>query len=246
MVVAFLGTKGGTGTTTMAVNCAAGLQRLTNQSTLVVDVKRGSGDVAVFLDLRPRYTLADLLDHVGWTDVEAASRFVTNHPCGIDVLAASEGFTRPGSRDAEGVEQSLRTLSRRYDFVVVDAGCLLTTPTVSALLVADLVLLVANPDLPCLRNLRRLTDALRLAGVAPERLRLVLNRASEHAVLSATLIEQALDRRIDFQIASDYRAVSTAINGGVPVSSQRQSVLAAQVDTMASTLIDQRVLLSTP
>jgi Flp pilus assembly CpaE family ATPase len=32
MIVSFLGTKGGTGTTTLAVNCAADIRRITNRS----------------------------------------------------------------------------------------------------------------------------------------------------------------------------------------------------------------------
>ena len=49
MIVTFLGTKGGTGTTTLAVNAAADIRRQTNRSTLLVDLTTGCGDVAVFL-----------------------------------------------------------------------------------------------------------------------------------------------------------------------------------------------------
>ena len=76
MIVTFLGTKGGTGTTTMSVNCAADIQRLSNRPTLIADVKQGPGDVAVFLGLRPRYSVVDLIDQLGWTDTELATRFV--------------------------------------------------------------------------------------------------------------------------------------------------------------------------
>ena len=39
MIVSYLGTKGGTGTTTLAVNGAADIRRLTNRPTVVVDLK---------------------------------------------------------------------------------------------------------------------------------------------------------------------------------------------------------------
>ena len=57
MIVSFLGTKGGTGTTMLAVNVAADIRRLTGRATIVVDLKQGPGDVALFLGLRPRHTL---------------------------------------------------------------------------------------------------------------------------------------------------------------------------------------------
>lgn len=237
MIVSFLGTKGGTGTTTMAVNCAAAIKRISNRGTLIADVKPGPGDVAVFLGLRPRYSILELIDQVGWSDRALATRFVAEHDCGLHVLAASEGFGRPNSRDAEGIDQMLRCFSAMYDFVIVDAGTTLTASTVAALTLSDLVLLVANPDVPCLRHLQRLSDALRLAGVAPERVRIVLNRTSETSLLPVPQIEKVLSRQIDFQVSSDYRTVAAAVNTGVPMSSLRETGLHTQIDSMARTII---------
>ncbi len=237
MIVTFLGTKGGTGTTTLAVNCAADIKRISNRGTLIADVKQGPGDVSVFLGLRPRYSIVELIDQVGWSDRALAARFVTEHDCGLHVLAASESFGRPNSRDAEGIEQALRFLSKSYDFVVVDAGSTLTASAVAALALSDMVLLVANPDVPCLRNLQRLNDALRLAGVAPERVRIVLNRTSDHDALPVPQIEKVLSRTIDFQVPSDYRTVAAAVNTGVPVSATRGTELHTQIDNMARTII---------
>jgi len=237
MVVTFFGTKGGTGTTTMAVNCAADIKRISNRRTLIADVKQGPGDVSVFLGLRPRYSIIELIDQVGWSDRALAARFVAEHDCGLHVLAASEGFGRPNSRDAEGIDQALRVLSTMYEFIVVDAGSTLTASTVTALTLSDVVVLVANPDVPCLRNLQRLNDALRLAGVAPERVRIVLNRTSENDALPVPQIEKVLSRTIDFQVPSDYRTVAAAVNTGVPVSCVRGTELHLQIDSMARTLI---------
>ncbi len=57
---------------------------------------------------------------------------------------------------------------------------------------SDSILLVANPDVPCLRNLQRLVDGVKAAGVPVERLQIVLNRASEFGVLSTAQIERVL------------------------------------------------------
>ena len=237
MIITFLGTKGGTGTTTMAVNCAAEIYRLSRRPTVIVDAKQGHGDVAVFLGLRPRYSIVDLIDQLGWSERALASRFVTEHDSGVHVLAAAEGFARPNSRDGEAVEQSLICLSKMYDFVVIDAGSTLSSSAVTAMTIADVVMLVANPDLPCLRNLQRLTDALRLAGVAPEHLRVLLNRASDNGLLPVSQIEKVLRRTIDFLVPSDYRTVAAAVNTGVPVRNLRQTDLHLQLEVMSRTLL---------
>src|SRR5262245_45440397 len=55
----FFGAKGGAGTTTMAVNCGVELARLTKRSTVIVDIKAGLGECALFLGVKPRYSVLD-------------------------------------------------------------------------------------------------------------------------------------------------------------------------------------------
>jgi pilus assembly protein CpaE len=232
MIVSFLGTKGGTGTTTLAVNCAADIRRITNRSTIVVDLKSGPGDVALFLGLRPRHSLLSALDHLAWIDPMMLSKYVIEHECGLHVLAAGDDFARPAAREVESVEQILRALNSIYDFVILDVGTSLMTAEV-ALQLSDSILLVANPDVPCLRNLQRLIDGVKAAGVPGERLQIVLNRASEFGVLSTAQIERVLGFNITFTVNSDYRTVASAVNSGVPVSTLRASELNGQLDTIA-------------
>lgn len=220
MTVAFLGTKGGTGTTTMMVNIGAELRRVTGRPTILVDLKPAPGDVALFLGLRPRHTLTHVLDRLAWQDASLGG-FVMPHPCGVDVLAAGEEWGRPALRDAEGVEATVHGLRSSYDFVVIDAGSSLTPATAAALQAVDVIVLVANPDVPCLRNLQRLIDAVRLAGVPVDRLRMLLNRASDFGAVSVAQIGDVLRVPIDWSVPSDYRTVAAAVTSGVPVRSLR-------------------------
>jgi pilus assembly protein CpaE len=237
MIVSYLGTKGGTGTTTLAVNGAADIRRLTGRSTVVVDLKSGTGDVALFLGLRPRYSVLTALDHLAWLDPAVLRRFVVEHVCGLHVLAAGDDFTRPGARDAEHMEHLLRALNAVYDFVIVDAGCTLAPPATTAIQQSDAILLVANPDVPCLRNLQRIIDAVKTIGVASERLKIILNRASEFGVLSTAQIERVIGLSIAHNVNSDYRTVASAVNSGVPVSALRAATeLNAQLEAIAAVL----------
>jgi pilus assembly protein CpaE len=236
MIVSFLGTKGGTGTTTLAVNGAADIRRLTGRSTVIVDLKTGPGDVALFLGLRPRHTLLTALDHLAWIDPGSLRRFVVEHECGLHVLAAGDEFGRPALRDADHVEQLLRVLNGMYDYVILDAGSSLVPPATTALQLSETIMLVANPDVPCLRNLQRIIDAVKSTGVPPERLKIVLNRASELGVLSTAEIERVLGLGIAHSVNSDYRTVASAVNSGVPVSTLRATELNKQLDAIARNL----------
>src|SRR5258705_2790162 len=66
----FFGAKGGAGTTTLSVNCAVERARLSNKPTVVVDLKPGLGEVALFLGMRPRYSLLDAIDNLHRLDRE--------------------------------------------------------------------------------------------------------------------------------------------------------------------------------
>ena len=100
MIVSFLGTKGGTGTTTLAVNAAADVRRITGRPSVVVDLKSGLGDVALFLGLRPYHTLLDVVDQVAWLDPVTVSRLVTEHDCRAATISAAprRATPRPWSR----------------------------------------------------------------------------------------------------------------------------------------------------
>jgi pilus assembly protein CpaE len=236
VIVSFLGTKGGTGTTTLAVNGAADIRRITNRPTVIVDLRNGPGDVALFLGLRPRHSILTALDHLAWIDPTMLSRYVVEHECGLHVLAAADEFGRPGLRDVDAVEQTLRALNSIYDFVILDVGTSLMMPAASALQLSDTIMLVANPDVPCLRNLQRLVDAVKTAGVPGERLKVILNRASEFGVMSTAQIERVLGFNISYSVNSDYRTVASAVNSGVPVSSLRASEIHAQLDAIARSI----------
>jgi pilus assembly protein CpaE len=237
VIITFLGTKGGTGTTTMAVNCATTIRRISNQPTLLVEAKPGPGDLAVFLALRPRHSLLELLDQRGWTHRDRLRRFVCEHDSGLHVLVAGEAFGRPNDGDQDAFDQVLAHVRGMYGYVVIDAGSTLTSSAVTALGTTDMVMLVANPDVPCLRNVRRLSDALRVAGVVPERIRILLNRASDQGVMPVPQLESVLGRAIDFQVGSDYRTVASALNSGVPIAALRPTILQHQIESLARTVI---------
>ena len=241
MVVSFLGTKGGTGTTTLAVNCAAEIRRVTGMPTVVVDLKPGTGDVGLFLGVRSKFTLLDLLDQLEWLEPDTVPGLLTRHDCGVDVLPGAPDYGRPSTADAPDVEQAIDALRRTYDYVVVDAGSALSPCSAAALHVSDEVHLVANPDVPCLRNLQRLRDLVRLAGVPEDRVRYVLNRTSDVEVVPLREIEEALGRHIDHRFTSDYRTVASALTAGVPLSTLRPGALRSELDTFARAIVARAV-----
>jgi pilus assembly protein CpaE len=234
---AFLGAKGGSGTTTVAVNCGVELARLTKRSTIAVDFKGGLGEVALFLGVRPRFTVLDAIENLHRLDKDFLKELVAKHKSGLDILAGSDQFDRPNAQDAGAVEELLRVLTRAYDYVVIDAGNMINSCVAAALYPADTIFLVTNPDVPSIRNAQRLVERVRQLGAGSERIKILLNRASDQHLIAPKQIETALGYSIHHTFPSDYRTVSTALNSGVPLALSNGSELAAQFDSFTRHLI---------
>src|SRR6478735_6972932 len=227
----FLGAKGGAGTTTVAVNCAVEIARLTKRPTAIVDLKPSLGEVALFLGVRPRFTVLDAIENLHRLDKDFLRELVSRHKSGVDIVAASEQFDRPNAQDVGAIEELLRILTRTYDYVIVDAGNTITSCAVAALYAADTVFLVTNPDVPSIRNAQRLVERVRQLGAGSERVKVLLNRVSENLLITPQQIETALGYAIHHSFTSDYRAVSTALNSGVPLTLSNGCVIAGEFDS---------------
>jgi pilus assembly protein CpaE len=238
VTMVFFGAKGGAGTTTTAVNCAVELARLSKRSTMIVDLKPGLGEVALFLGVRPRYSLLDAIDNLHRLDREFLRELVVKHKSGLEILAGSDQFDRPGANDGSAIEELFRLLGRQYEYIIVDAGSQINSCSVAALYTADTIFLVANPDVPSVRNAQRLLDRVRQLGACGERVRVLLNRAAEPFPIPPKQIEGALGHPIHHMFPSDYKTVSTALNSGVPLALAGNSDIAAQFDRFTRAILD--------
>jgi pilus assembly protein CpaE len=234
----FFGAKGGAGTTTLAVNCGVEVARLSKRSTVIVDLKPGLGEVSLFLGVRPRYSILDAIDNLHRLDREFLRELVVKHKSGLEILAGSDQFDRPGAADGGALEELFRLLARQYEYILIDAGSQINSCAVAALYTADTIFMVANPDVPSVRNAQRLLERVRQLGACGERVRLLLNRAAEPYPIPPKQIEGALGHPIHHTFASDYKTVSTALNSGVPLALTGNSEIAAQFDHFTRQIID--------
>src|SRR5262249_12908958 len=89
-VFAFVGGKGGIGTTTLAVNVATTLARRDASSTLLIDLHVTYGDAALFVGAEPRFSVADALENVHRIDEAFLRSLVGRTKFGLDLLASSD------------------------------------------------------------------------------------------------------------------------------------------------------------
>jgi pilus assembly protein CpaE len=115
--------------------------------------------------------------------------------------------------DPAKVVRVIDGLRDHFGYIVCDLWSSLEDLTMAVLGMADKVVLVTTPELPSLRNVRRVlraTEAIRL----DERSTVVVNRWPAKAGLDVRDMERALGRSVGTTIASDGVAVTDAINRG--------------------------------
>lgn len=241
-VIALVGGKGSPGVTTLAVALADALAGR-GSAVLLIDADLRLGTVGAHLDLDPRQGLFTLAygarggpeDWVRRLDEE-----VQDGP-GFSVLG---GIERPAQRAQVGEEvvaAALAAARRRCAAVVVDAGAVvggLTPPgSEAALRRADLVLLVATPDLAGLWHARTARDTLvDTLGIPADRLAVVLNRRRGRAHRSPEEVARAFGLPVLAVVPDDVRAADRALDEQLPLTRVRRRGASRAVRRLAAAL----------
>ncbi len=208
--------KGGVGKTTLSTNLAACLASTFKKSVCIVDLDLGGGDVSILLQLFPVHTIADAVGMERKLDPSAVESLLTDHPCGLKILAAP---VQPEAKDRINgplVATILGILKSSYDFVVVDTPPAFDDVVLQAFDESDLLLLIGTLDVPALKSLKIASETLTLLNHPKDQWRLVLNRADVKVGLTPAEVEKTLNLPIAASIPQS-NDVPTSINQGRPI-----------------------------
>ena len=215
-LIAVYSAKGGVGCTTIATNLAIGLNTEETPCVLV-DGNLQFGDVSVFLNMQVKNSMVDLAARADELDPDYVGDVLMTHECGLRVLAAPP---RPEMADevrAEQVRKVLQYLKANVPYIVVDTTSTMDDITLSILDAADMVVAVATPDIPAIKDVRLLFDLLSVLEYPKERIFFLLNKMDRKSGISSDAIAENLKRPVDGEIPTDEKAVNASINRGVPL-----------------------------
>ena len=178
-VIVFLHGKGGTGTTTLAVNLAVALQSGGAYKAAILDLNLEFPNAAMFLDLKPERALADLGDNVV-ADMDEAdfARYLSEHSSGVKLLTASERPETAELVQLPMVQQSIDRLRAHADYVIVDTPATFSQLTLAAIDLSDLAVVVTAANLPSLKAALDCMFVLAKLQYPRERTLIILNRTS--------------------------------------------------------------------
>lgn len=221
-VLAFCGAKGGVGVTTLATNFAIALRRETGEDVALADLSVHLGQVSVLLGITPRFTLLDAFRNAERLDGEFLAGLMAEHASGVKVLPSSDEYGHAEPVQDGVLGRLFNLLKQQYAYAVVDAGPVLAHGAETLFEAADSLYVVAQLDIPSLRNAQRFIAYRKRAGDSVE---VVLNRFEPRKLeYDEDKIAKVLGMAPRWRVPNDYAAVRRQQNTGTPLSTQNSPV----------------------
>jgi len=237
-MILVMGSKGGVGTSTIAINLAVQLVQITQKRVALLDFARPIGHAALMLDLQARFTLRDATESLDRLDSHFLGGLLTRHKTGVEVLA---GLTQPEEWhqvSALALPGVVNVAQSSFDYVVMDYGSVYSLEFLSAVILrmARTILLVAESNVPSLWTLERHIAGLTAVGLDSSQVRVVINRWMREDEDALKSLEKKLKRPVFARLPNDFRQVSEAVNQGTPLNRNHSNPLVSQLRKLATQL----------
>jgi pilus assembly protein CpaE len=220
-VITVMGAAGGVGCTTIAVNLAVTLAKNPNQSVILVDFDLLLGSIDTCLDIISSHTILDVAQNIDRLDLTLLKRSMTRHSSGLYLLPHPVSLEDAVRIDPESLKRMIKLLKAVFDTVVIDTSKGLQASDFVAVELADVILLVVQLDLICLRNSARLMHLLLHTGVPAEKIKVVVNReGASLSEISLKKAEETLNTTIHWQIPNAPKIISAARVRGVTIEDE--------------------------
>ncbi len=238
-VYTFLGSKGGLGTTTLAVNFASVLAQR-KQSVVLIDLDWTANDAALQLGAAPQYTLAEVAENLSRMDQALFESYVTRDPLGFFLIGPADQPEQRGYFTEATFRDFAAFLIEKYDSVVIDAGRNLNDEVVQgACQSSTMVFLTVSQEFAAIRNAQRYIAALARMGFTQEQIRIVVSRYQKKAAPGLVNLEQirlTLNQPVFYGIPES-AAFPASINKARPLVADRQA--APDVDKAIRAFVDK-------
>ena len=220
-IIDVIGSKGGVGNTTLAVNLAASLIE-TPGSPLValIDMNLLFGEIPIFLNIESVFNWGEIARNISRLDATYLMSILSKHSSGVYVLPSPTGLDGVNVANPEIIEKLLGLMRNVFDYIVIDGGQAMDDISMKILEMSDMVLLVAILSLPCLTNVKRLLWIFQKLGYPQqEDIKIVINRHHRKlTVITPKEAEESINQKIFWFIPNDYPTTMSAINQGKTLS----------------------------
>lgn len=175
--LAFIGAKGGVGSSTVAHNVSWQLTEQLRSDAVLVDLDLSFGTAGLDFNQDPAQTIAEALAQPERLDEALLDRLLVRCTERLSLFSAPATLDNDWDFDTDAFETVLEKVQRQAPFVALDLPHAWSPWVRRTLLSADQVVVTVTPDLACLRNAKNLFDLVRTARPNDEPPKVVVNMA---------------------------------------------------------------------
>ncbi len=235
-LIVVAGTKGGVGTTTVAVNLGVQLAEASRKRVALLDLARPLGHASLLLNVKARFSIRDAVENLERLDAHFMTGLMVAHKSGLELLAGTSHPEEWQQLSVGALTQVINVAKSGCEHVVIDMGAQSLPEWGAMLHHARTILLVAESNVPALWSLERQFAALSAMGIERQRLRIVINRWRRDDEDALKSVERSLKHPIFLRLPNDFRQASNAVNLGVPLAGNNGSPLGSKVRELACQL----------
>ena len=233
-VFAFLPSKAGVGTSTIALNSAIAMSRLPNTSELLSDFDLNSGMMRFMLKLDNSYCVTDACEHSLDMDESMWPSMVTTLDK-LDVLHA--GKLNPDFRiEPTQIRHLMEFMRRNYGALCFDLSGNLERYSLEIMHESKRIFLVCTPEIPSLHLAREKYLYLKQLDLG-DRVSVLLNRCQKRPLITPQQIEQLLGLPVHMTFPNDYQGVQRSLTFGRWVEANTD--LGKQFNLLAQTMLEK-------
>lgn len=174
--IAFVGAKGGSGSSTIAHNVGWAISSLFRSEVVVADMDLAFGTANINFDQDPAQGIAEAVFSPERVDEVYLDRLLAQCAENLSLLAAPSTLDRVYDFDADAFAQIVDTAQRTAPVVILDVPHIWSGWSKSTLMHADEVVITATPELANLRNTKNLMDTLKRLRPNDPPPKLILNQ----------------------------------------------------------------------
>ncbi len=227
--------RGGIGSSTLAVNLGVSLASLWKMPAILLDLTMVAGQVALMLNSALKRTWADVARYsASEMDMDMLESIISKHESGLAFIAAPTFPTEGETIRGDVLAAALHLLRQHHEYMIADLPHDFSDIAVQALDVADVILVLASPDMASIRAVAAALDTYKKLNYPTEKIHLVLNATFPRHGLPKEKIEKALGVNAAVLIPYTPDLFVEAINMGQPlVASKPEEPMAGLLEDFA-------------
>lgn len=175
-VVAFVGAKGGVGSSTIAHNTGFGIAQTYNSDVVIADLDLPFGTAALDFNQDPHQGIAEAVFSPDRLDAVLLERLLAKCDDHVSLFAAPSTLERVYDFESNAFEPVLDLVRKNVPYVVLDIPHIWTGWSKSVLMSADEIVITAAPDLANMRNAKNIVDLLKQGRTNDKPPHIVLNQ----------------------------------------------------------------------